>query len=82
MRQVWNEQIKAAAGLRNPKSVSIISRQLSMNFEFGINGYDRFLKDFQFVVTIMARTAEIGPRSSKNPPDKVYFQRGERKTQV
>ena len=29
------------------------------------------------VLTIIARIAKIGPRSSKIPPDQIYFQRGE-----
>ena len=50
---------------QNSKSEIAISQQLSMNFEFCIHESDRFVKDFQTVITITARTAKIGPRSSK-----------------
>ena len=36
-----------------------------MIFEFWINEYNKFCEGFQAIVTITAKTAKIGPRSSK-----------------
>ena len=53
---------------RNPKTVIAISQPFSMIFEFRIDESNRVFKSFQMVLTIMARIAKIGPRSSKIPP--------------
>ena len=45
-----------------------IPRPLSMFFHLRIDESNRLFKGFQMVPTIMARIAQIGPRSSKSSP--------------